>query len=255
MCKPPYPASLGNLFRAFALLGLLPWIAATAEAQSGLYLAADLGLARGSTSEFTSDVSSGDMDFDSGLVYSVAAGVGLLGLRVEGEATWERTDVDAIEYDRLNLNNRPITGSRVNRINDRLDLDGTRTTVGLMANAWYDFDLGMGLAPYLGGGLGVNYVRYDIDLPEELSGSLAAQLGLPPSSARVLNEIGGESGDWVFAYQVGAGLGYRLRDSLVLHVGYRYMGATDSTPDWNYGAPVEAEMQNHVFRAGVRLGF
>ncbi len=252
MRKPPYLDNLGNMLCALAFLGLIPLLAATAEAQSGLYLAADLGMARGSTSDFSSEVSGGDIDFGSGLGYSLAVGLGWQGLRLEGEATWRRTDVDGIDYDRLNLEGLGDLEDRVRRrVNDNLSVKGNRTTVGLMANAWYDLDLGLGLTPYAGGGLGVNYVRYDIDLPVELP----TIPGLPASASRALNEFGVGDGDWVLAYQLGLGLGYRLLDSMVLHLGYRYMGTGDPRLRWDDGAKVKSELENHVFRAGVRIGF
>ena len=74
------------------------------------------------------------------------------------------------------------------------------------------------------------------------------------SSASSAN-LGGDDGDWVLAYQVGAGVGYRVMESLVVHVGYRYMGAGDPKLSWLSGPPVKSEAGNHVFRAGVRIGF
>ena len=253
MRKRPYRSSVRNIVFALAFLG--PVLSSTAEAQSGLYLAGDVGLAGGSTSEFKSDVSGGELDLDAGLGYSLAVGLGWQGLRVEGEVSWMRIDVDAVDYDNLTVSNQTITGDSLSIVNDRLDLAGTRTTVGVMANAWYDLDLGWGLAPYFGGGLGVNYVRYDIDQPAELSNAVDGQLGLPPGTASILNELAGDGGDWVLAYQVGAGLGYRLLDSLVVHAGYRYMGSGDPKLEWGYGGAAKSEVQNHVFRAGVRIGF
>ena len=252
MRKPRYLESLGKMLCALAFLSLIPLLASTASAQSGLYLAADVGLARGSTSGFSSEVSRGDIDFDSGLGYSLAVGLGWQGLRLEGEATWRRTDVDGIDYDRLNLEGLGDLEDRVRRlVNDNLNVKGNRTTVGFMANAWYDLDLGVGLAPYVGGGLGVNYVRYDVDLPVELP----AIPGLSPAASRAINEFGVGDGDWVLAYQFGLGLGYRLLDSMVLHLGYRYMGTGDPKFRWDQGTAVKSELQNHVFRAGVRIGF
>ena len=223
---------------AVALLWLAPFVfspEAYAARGSGLYLAADLGMARGSTSEFESAVTRGQTDFDSGLGYSVAVGLGWSALRMEAEASWRRTDIDSIEFDQLN-------GDVLSRVNlDAIKVKGTRSTLDLMANAWYDLDIGVGFTPYFGGGLGVQYVRYDVDLSSD--------------AANVLSVLGGDDGDWVLAYQVGAGVGYRVMESLVVHVGYRYMGAGDPKLSWLSGPPVKSEAGNHVFRAGVRIGF
>ncbi|MCY4486509.1 MAG: outer membrane beta-barrel protein [Deltaproteobacteria bacterium] len=252
MPKQPHPAGLGNVLYALVLAGLIPLLASTAAAQSGLYLAADVGLARGSTSDSNTEVGRGDIDFDSGLGYSLAVGLGWQGLRLEGEATWRRTDVDGLDYDRLDLGGLGDLEDRVRKLIDD-NVKGNQTTVGFMANAWYDLDLGVGLAPYVGGGFGVKYVRYDIDLPVELE--LPTIPGLSPTASRALNEFGVGDGDWVLAYQFGLGLGYRLLDSMVLHLGYRYMGTGDPKFKWDDGSTVKSELRNHVFRAGLRIGF
>ena len=44
-------------------------------------------------------------------------------------------------------------------------------------------------------------------------------------------------------------------ESLVVHVGYRYMGAGDPKLSWLSESAVKSEAGNHVFRAGVRIGF
>ncbi len=237
---------------AVALLWLAPFVfspEAYAARGSGLYLAADLGMALSSTSEFESAVTKGQTDFDSGLGYSVAVGLGWSALRMEAEASWRRTDVDAIEFDQLNVD--VLSGVNLDAIYDNIKVKGTRSTLDLMANAWYDLDVGVGFTPYFGGGLGVQYVRYDVDLPLD---PLRIP-GLPSGAANVLSGLGGDDGDWVLAYQVGAGVGYRVMESLVVHVGYRYMGAGDPKLSWLSGPPVKSEAGNHVFRAGVRIGF
>ena len=239
---------------AVALLWLAPFVfspEAYAARGSGLYLAADLGMALSSTSDFQSAVTRGQTDFDSGLGYSAAVGLGWGGLRMEGEAFWRRTDIDSIAYDQFTAAGFTLPPAAIDVINDNIKIKGTRSTLDLMANAWYDLDVGAGFMPYFGGGLGVQYVRFDVDLPLDLP----PIPGLPSSAFNVLRGLGGDDGDWVLAYQVGAGVGYRLMDTLVVHVGYRYMGAGDPKLKWITGAPVKSDAGNHVFRAGVRIGF
>ena len=234
---------------AVALLWLAPFVfspEAYAARGSGLYLAADLGMALSSTSDFESAVTRGQTDFDSGLEYSVAVGLGWGSLRMEGEVSWRQTDLDSIEFDQLNLD--VLSGANLDAINDNIKVKGTRSTLDFMANAWYDVDVGVGFTPYFGGGLGVQYVRYDVDLPLD-------PLRISGLSSDAVNVLGGDDGDWVLAYQVGAGVGYRVMESLVVHVGYRYMGAGDPKLSWLSGPAVKSEAGNHVFRAGVRIGF
>ena len=235
------PASIKKVLCVVALLWLVPVVfspEAHAARGSGLYLAADLGMALSSTSDFQSADARGQTDFDSGLGYSAAVGLGWGGLRMEGEASWRRSDLDAIDFDQFSIPGETLD---IDAINDNIKIKGTRSTLDLMANAWYDLDVGAGFTPYFGGGLGVQYVRYDVDLSSD--------------AANVLSGLGSDDGDWVLAYQVGAGVGYRVMESLVVHVGYRYMGAGDPKLNWLSGPPVKSEAGNHVFRAGVRIGF
>ena len=252
MRSVPILEGIKKVLCVVALLWLAPAVfspEAHAARGSGLYLAADLGMALSSTSDFESAVTKGQTDFDSALGYSVAVGLGWGGLRMEGEASWRRTDLDSIKFDQLTGD--LLSRANLDAINDDIKIKGTRSTLDLMANAWYDVDVGVGFTPYFGGGLGVQYVRYDVDLPLD-PGRIP---GLPSNAVNVLSGLGGDDGDWVLAYQVGAGVGYRLMDSLVVHVGYRYMGAGDPKLNWLDGPAVKSDAGNHVFRAGVRIGF
>ena len=245
----PSPASMKKVLCVVALLWLAPVVfssEAHAATGSGLYLAADLGMALSSTSDFESAVTRGQTDFDSALGYSAAVGLGWGSLRMEGEVSWRRTDLDSIEFAQLNLD--VLSGVNLDAINDNIKVKGTRSTLDLMANAWYDLDVGVGFTPYFGGGLGVQYVRYDVDLPLD-------PLRISGLSSEAVDVLGGDDGDWVLAYQVGAGVGYRVMESLVVHVGYRYMGAGDPKLSWLSESAVKSEAGNHVFRAGVRIGF
>ena len=58
----------------------------------------------GSTSEFKSAVTQRPRPtFDSSLGYSAAVGLGWGPLRMEGEASWRRTDLGSIKYDKLTV--------------------------------------------------------------------------------------------------------------------------------------------------------
>jgi opacity protein-like surface antigen len=81
---------------------------------------------------------------------------------------------------------------------------GNVRTFALMANVWYDFDMGSKFKPYIGAGVG--YATNEV------------QHGL------VFN--GSDSG---FAWQVGAGVNYPISDGTSIGVGYRYMDAGDLT--------------------------
>ena len=79
---------------------------------------------------------------------------------------------------------------------------GELRTFTLMANAWYDFDMGSSFTPYVGGGIGY--------ADNELTHGLQA------------NGTGGD-----FAWQLGAGVNYKIGDKTSVGVGYRYLDAGD----------------------------
>lgn len=236
---------------AAVLLGVVLVVfstAAYAQRGSGLYLAADLGMASSSTSDLKSTGTRGKTNFASSLGYSAALGFGWGPLRMEGEASWREADVDSIEYARFSAGGQELSEDVVRAINSEVNLKGSRATLSLMANAWYDLDVGIGFTPYLGGGLGIQYVRYEIDRPRDLS-------RFEPEVVSAARTIGGDDGDWVLAYQIGGGVAYRLMESLVVQVGYRYMGAGDPKLTSLSDSSAKSEAGNHVFRAGIRIGF
>lgn len=245
------PSVNTRVLAAAALLGVVLLVfstAAHAQRGSGLYLAADLGMASSSTSDLKSGGTRGKTDFDSALGYSAALGFGWGPLRMEGEASWRQTDVNSIKYARFSVGGQELSQDVVEAINNEVDLKGNRATLSLMANAWYDVDVGIGFTPYFGGGLGIQYVRYEIDRPDDLS-------RFEPEVVTAARTIGGDDGDWVLAYQIGGGLAYRLMESLVVQVGYRYMGAGDPKLTSLSDSSAKSEAGNHVFRAGIRIGF
>lgn len=107
----------------------------------------------------------------------------------------------------------------------------------LMANAWYDFDLGLPVTPYVGGGLGMAMVKISGDL----------------DSARIY-----EKNDTVFAWQVGAGVSMPLTDTTKLFLDYRYFAADAAhlklEPGY-HGGDVNADFNSHSVMVGVRFNF
>lgn len=102
---------------------------------------------------------------------------------------------------------------------------GELRTFTLMANAWYDFDMGNDFTPYIGGGVGY--------ADNELKHGLLAN---------------GSSGD--FAWQLGAGVNYKISDGMSVGVGYRYLdaGEIELLMSPRLGGPVPTqtyEVTNH----------
>jgi OOP family OmpA-OmpF porin len=104
-----------------------------------------------------------------------------------------------------------------------------------MANGWYDVDTGSQWVPFVGGGIGAALVNLDVQ-----------------SIAGVATPF--DETDTVFAYQFGAGLGYKVTPNAIVNVSYRLFGTTD--PEFSDGVDtVEAEYLNHSFMVGVVVQF
>ena len=93
--------------------------------------------------------------------------------------------------------------------------DGDIESFSVMANLWYDYDMGSDLpvTPFIGAGNGV--ANLDIDY----SGAIT----LPGTTA----SFDTDADDWVFAWQLGAGLGYEFDGGMMLSAQYRYFSTGD----------------------------
>jgi opacity protein-like surface antigen len=144
---------------------------------------------------------------DTGFVVGGAIGYDLCcwlpGLRGELEVAYRRNKLTGYHEDgtdnlastlQVSDNNGPI--------------DGTMSSFTLMANVWYDFDLG-GFNPYFGGGVGWGHSRYR-----------ATYIDALPATDVVLGAV--NETDTGFAYQLGAGFRIPIDHGVRLGVGYRY---------------------------------
>jgi len=98
---------------------------------------------------------------------------------------------------------------------------GDASLLTVMGNAYYDFDSGSGVKPYIMGGAGM---------------------------ARV--HVSSGDNDNVFAWQVGAGLGFKVADNTTLDLGYRYLKPSDFNINGN-----SASWAVHNAMLGLRYQF
>ncbi len=177
------------------------------------------------------------------------------GLRVEGELFFARSEVERLTYAGVNARGVPL-GGRVN-----VPIDGTADQLGGFANLWYDIDFGGDWLPFAGGGLG--FIRidqsgldYDANrLVQEITDRLTRGQGpqYPPGFVPEISTV-----DNVFAWHLGAGLGYRLNDRVILQAGYRFQAASDLGFDGSneFGTvDVETAMRVHFLEIGFRYRF
>ena len=129
-------------------------------------------------------------------------------------------------------------------------------TYGLMANGYFDLGTFAGFTPYVGGGLGMTYVRWDnLDRTNRCAGAGCG-------AAIVSTESHPGEKDWRFTYALMAGVSYDITDQLKFDLGYRYQNV-DSGPMAGYSSLETAQgatgiqvhdhgIETHEIRAGLR---
>ena len=119
-------------------------------------------------------------------------------------------------------------------------VNGAFSMLAFMANVDYDFDTGSRWVPYVGGGLGLAIISLDAESAE--------------------GESFVDDRDTVFAYQVGAGIGYEFPlpegRSVTVSLDWRYFGtqAPSFTGELT-GNEFETEISGHDIGIGLMYGF
>lgn len=191
-------------------------ISTIAYSAEGPYVSGNLGIGIASDSDVTQSGTTGTFESDKGLALGVAFGYGLGSTRIEGEVAYQKNDLDKISISGI--------GSAT--------IDGDTSSTAFLLNGYYDFKNESALTPFISAGLGLAKVEVsEITVP-----------GFGPVTS--------SSDDTVFAYQIGAGVGYAVNEKVTLDVKYRYFATSD--PDFD---GIEAEYSSHNIYAGVRVNF
>jgi OmpA-OmpF porin, OOP family len=164
-----------------------------------------------------------DVESDLGWVGGIAGGYAFSEwLRAEAELSYRHNGLDQASLG-------PIA----------VDLDGDTTALSAMGNLWFDLPLGGPVRPFLGGGIGMSQVSLnDVEVPALGGGTFV------------------DDSDWVFAYQIGGGVAYRVAPNVDITAEYRYFGTEN--PEFNLdAAPTtgEFEYSSHSVLFGVRFTF
>ena len=155
--------------------------------------------------------------YDYGARYSVSLAFGNImeTLRFEGEVSYEHNEIE-----------------RVDGISIPTSYSLETSLQNSMFNGYYDFNSGSALTPYLAVGAGFSRIEADINLAPIINGD----------------------NDTVFAYQIGAGVGYSINEIMTLD--FRYHFLTTADPEFSYqGGTVDAEILNHNLTIGVHMAF
>lgn len=117
--------------------------------------------------------------------------------KVRGETGWT---VDAAVGRQID-NNFRAEGQLIYSNDEQKVGDGRIKLLAGLANAYYDFDTGTKLRPFVGAGVGIGQVKLD-------GGAV-------------------DDDDTGFAYQLQTGVTYPINDRLSAQIGYRYLGVNN----------------------------
>ena len=113
----------------------------------------------------------------------------------------------------------------------------------LLFNGYYDLGNFRGFVPYVGAGIGVAYNVVDDVTALWLPGAIEGDEKLS------------------FAWQVSTGVGYQIRENMILDIGYRYLDLGDAESGridggYNINPPVRFEtLRSHEIKVGLRYHF
>ena len=190
------------------------------------------------------------------------------GFRVDGEVFFARANLGKLIY-KGRTTTVPVLGTIDIPGDHSIPVSGSANQLGGMVNVWYDFNAGSRWRPYVGGGLGLVRVDWgDVEYNRnEVAQGAADQLArldprfppgatppkLPPGTVPELSDT-----DTVFAYQLGAGLGYEVTDAITVQVGYRMLKSNQlefTGRSAQAMATATTDMQVHLFEIGLRYRF
>ncbi len=155
------------------------------------------------------------LDMGSGLTLLGAIGCDYGDYRLEAELGYQKNDIKNTKYTPVAL---PTASTPT---------DGDVSVLSLMANGYYDFDLG-GVELYATAGVGVAQVSFDDVKAEDETDAVTEH-------------------ETTLAYQVGAGVAAPIADNVKLDLRYRYFATTDFWEDTN--------VASHSVLLGLRVGF
>lgn len=184
---------------------------------------------------------------ETGFVLGGAVGAHLdkwaQGLRTEVEVSFRRNSLGG---DWNNHIDTTVSSSTVDTQNEHGPISGHVSNFSILANVWYDFDIGTKVKPYVGGGAGWARSRAEIVAPVTTSSGCC---DLDGSNSRTQENSG-------FAWQLGAGFNYPVSPGVDLGIGYRYFRGPSFDPLFigKNNTPVPVDNENHSVQVNLTIG-
>ncbi len=208
---------------------------------------------------------SSNTDLGSGLAVTGAIGCDYGSYRLEAEVGYQTNDVKSAAY----YNNGVVYEWPTNAANttktDRVAMKGDVSVLSLMANGYYDFDLGSKIELYATAGVGVAQVSWHNvnNVTNVYQGEDSAHNIVSPGETIsgpvrfVANpDPGFNAHETTLAWQVGAGIAAPIADHVKLDLRYRYFATTDFTlADSGYFGAQNTNLSSHSVLLGLRVDF
>jgi opacity protein-like surface antigen len=241
---------------------------AQSSGQLGLYIGAKISLSNVRMEKRKFEMNTGEVDDGSGGIFAAEhqiLGMGSGSNNVFGGGLTFGFDFDKhwniplrIELDYTIRGESSSSNTKSNRwyftwdSNPMLDdntiyLETSVKLQTLMFNFWYDIPTGTALKPYIGGGVGLAFIKY------------SSQSYIVGSSEDPVLTIYGKR-KTNFAWSLGAGLGYEISPNITLDLGYRYINAgsvtalLENSVDFPYHSGV-GRISSHDVILGIRYTF
>lgn len=221
-------ATAGDMY--VSVFGGLNWQHDSSGAQSSDF---------GRYSTFTDFSEEADTGFTLGATVGTHLDRWAQGLRAEVEVSYRRNDITGRWFN-------SVSSISSNSQTESGPLSGNTSTFAIMANVWYDIDMGWKAKPYVGGGVG--WGRSHLDGAAAVTTSTGCcELDGPYSFERR------ESG---FAWQLGAGVNYEVAPGIDLGLGYRFFRGPGFDPVFigKNGIPINFDNDNHAVSASLTIG-
>ena len=197
---------------------LIFFVSTMAYSAEDPYVSLSLGFVMPNDSD--ADFDSGEtvtFGFDDGFAFSGAIGGRIeKGIRAEAEFSYLKSDLDKASVS--GFGSTPV--------------DGDISSISLLANGYFDFINEGPITPFFSAGIGITSVE-------------VSDITIPSSSYYLEGDD-----DIVFAYQIGAGVGFSLNEQTILDIKYRYFATSD--PDFEIAS---AEFSSHNLFIGIRVSF
>lgn len=206
-----------NILSIFVCALLLLIVVSPAHSANGLYVGANLGLALARDADVQDSSPKITFKADPGYALGAAVGYGFDYVRGEAEVSFQKN----------NLNKVGVAGI------GEIGISGDVSNLAFLLNGYFDIKTGTALTPYISAGIGVDRVEISaINVPSY--GALTSK----------------SYSDTVFAYQVGAGVGFAVTEKVTIDLKYRYFGTSDP----KFDVVKTTNSSNNIY-LGVRYTF